>query len=75
MAFRTVIALCLLALGVAAAPASAVAGISLYQRSAILEAARANDADAVRDSLARGENPNVQDQGGQTPLIFICFFA
>ena len=38
-------------------------------------AAQRSDTETMRDELEAGENPNVRDYDGSTPLYLVCLFA
>jgi ankyrin repeat protein len=70
--FRLIILLKFLAVCVAA---PAFAEIQLFGDNPIFAAIKANDLDAVKAAIARGERPEIEDFDGRTPIIYAGIFG
>jgi ankyrin repeat protein len=53
----------------------AFADIQLFGDNPIFAAIKANDLDAVKTAIARGESPEIEDFDGRTPIIYAGIFG
>lgn len=60
---------------VACVSVPAFADIQLFGDNPIFAAIKANDLDTVKEAIARGERPEIEDFDGRTPIIYAGIFG